>query len=141
MQKFLQNIFKKYRAQIIYLIFGVLTTLVSYLIYFPCFHFLQSAAVSNAISWVAAVTFAYLTNKPFVFNSHDWSWAVVGPEAAKFAMTRVASGAMETGMLYLAVDVLGWDGNWCKIIASVFVVIVNYVGSKLLVFRNRKEGE
>lgn len=139
MGQFIEKILKKYRAQIIYLVFGVLTTLVSYLVYFPCYHYLHSAVVSNALSWVAAVTFAYVTNKPFVFGSHDWSWKVVGPEVLKFALTRVASGAMETGMLYVAVDLLGWDGNWCKIIASVFVVIVNYVGSKLLVFR--KEGE
>ncbi len=141
MRDFVKTIMKKYRAQIVYLVFGVLTTLVSYLVYFPCYHYLKSAAVSNAIAWVIAVSFAYLTNKPFVFGSHDWSWRVVGPEVTKFVLTRVASGAMETGMLYLAVDLLGWNGDWCKIIASVFVVIVNYVGSKLLVFRNQKEGD
>ena len=65
----------------------------------------------------------------------------MGPEVPQSVLTRVASGAMETGMLYLAVDLLGWNGDWCKIIASVFVVIVNYVGSKLLVFRNQKEGD
>lgn len=135
----LKAILIKYRAEIVYLIFGVLTTLVNYLVYYPCFYYLQSAVVSNTIAWVAAVVFAYLTNKPFVFGSHDWSMATVGPELMKFALTRVASGAMETGMLYLAVDVLGWSSGWCKIVASVFVVIVNYIGSKLLVFRKKED--
>ena len=135
MREYIEKILKKYRAEIVYLVFGVLTTAVNYLVYYPCYHVLQSAVVSNVIAWAAAVIFAYLTNKPFVFGSHDWSMKVVGPELLKFALTRVASGAMETGMLYLAVDVLDWNGDWCKIIASVFVVIVNYVGSKLLVFR------
>ena len=138
MREFLEKMLKKYRSQIVYLVFGVLTTLVSFLVYYPCYYFTQEAAVSNAISWVVSVAFAYLTNKPFVFQSHDWSWKVVGPEAVKFAATRVASGALETGMLYLAVDVLAWNGNCCKIFTSVLVVIINYVASKLVVFRSQK---
>ena len=131
---------EKYWDIVTYLIFGVLTTVVNYLVYLPIYNLLgASAAVSNAIAWVAAVAFAFLTNKPFVFGSHDWSMATVGPELMKFALTRVASGAMETGMLYLAVDVLGWSSGWCKIVASVFVVIVNYIGSKLLVFRKKED--
>ena len=131
---------KRYEDILSYLFFGVLTTAVNWLIYFPCFNWLRlPAAGSNAIAWVGSVIFAYLTNKPFVFGSHDWSMATVGPELMKFALTRVASGAMETGMLYLAVDVLGWSSGWCKIVASVFVVIVNYIGSKLLVFRKKED--
>ena len=79
----LKAILNQYRAEIVYLIFGVLTTLVNYLVYYPCFYYLQSAVVSNTIAWVAAVVFAYLTNKPFVFGSHDWSMATVGPELMK----------------------------------------------------------
>ena len=135
MRDFVKTIMKKYRAQIVYLVFGVLTTLVSYLVYFPCSHYLTSAAVSNAIAWVAAVAFAFLTNKPFVFKSHDWSAKTVLPELSKFVGCRVASGVLETLILLLAVDILGWNGNIWKIITSVLVVILNYVASKLLVFR------
>lgn len=139
MLEFIQKVLKKYQAELVYLVFGVLTTLVSFGVYIPCYRIFRSALVSNAISWVVAVCFAYLSNKPFVFRSHDWSWRVVGPELFRFALTRVASGAMETGMLYLAVDVLGWNADWCKIIASVFVVIVNYVGSRFLVFKKERD--
>ena len=136
----IKNLVQKYWDIITYLIFGVLTTVVNYLVYLPLYNYLHiPASVCNMVAWVVAVAFAFLTNKPFVFGSHDWSMATVGPELMKFALTRMASGAMETGMLYLAVDVLGWSSGWCKIVASVFVVIVNYIGSKLLVFRKKED--
>ena len=71
----------KYWEVLIYLVFGVLTTVVNYVIYLPVYNILGlSAALSNAIAWVGAVAFAYLTNKPFVFKSHDWSMKTVVPE-------------------------------------------------------------
>ena len=119
-----------------YLIFGVLTTAVNYLVYLPVYNLWGlSAAVSNTIAWVAAVAFAYLTNKPFVFKSHDWSKETVIPELTKFVSCRVASGAMETLILFLSVDLMGWNGNIWKLVTSVLVVVLNYVFSKLIVFR------
>lgn len=119
-----------------YLFFGVLTTVVNYLVYLPCYNMLGlSAAVSNVIAWAVAVLFAYLTNKPFVFRSHDWSLNTVVPEFAKFVGCRVASGGGETLILLLTVDILGWNGNLWKLIVSVLVVAANYFGSKLLVFK------
>lgn len=121
-----------------YLFFGALTTLVNYLVYFPCYNLLHlSPVVSNVIAWVVAVAFAYLTNKPFVFKSHDWSLKTVAPELAKFVGCRVGSGLLETALLFLTVDLFHWNGNLMKIILSVMVVILNYVGSKLLVFRKK----
>jgi len=134
----LSDLFRKYREVIVYLIFGGLTTVVNYLVYLPVYNLAGlSAAVSNAIAWVAAVAFAFLTNKPFVFKSHDWSWKVVLPELSKFVACRVASGAAETLILFVCVDLLTWDGNLWKLLTSILVVILNYVGSKLLVFRKK----
>ena len=134
----LRALLRKYYDVITYLIFGVLTTVVNYLVYLPVYNLLDlSAALSNAIAWVAAVAFAYLTNKPFVFKSHDWSAKTVIPELTKFVSCRVASGVMETLIIFLAVDVMGWDGNIWKLATSVLVVILNYFGSKLLVFTKK----
>ncbi len=128
---------KKYREIIIYLIFGVLTTVVNFAVYLPLHNGLNlSAALSNGIAWVAAVLASFATNKPFVFGSHDWSPKVVFPELAKFVGCRVASGAFETLALALTVDVLGWNGNVMKLLTSIIVVIANYIASKLLVFKN-----
>ena len=127
---------EKYWDILSYLFFGVLTTVVNYLVYLPCYNLLGiSASLSNVIAWVAAVAFAYLTNKPWVFKSHDWSRQTVIPELTKFVGCRVGSGALETGIIFLFVDVLCWNGNVMKLITSVLVVVLNYIGSKLLVFR------
>ena len=134
---------EKWKARIVqhydllaYLFFGGLTTVVNYLVYIPCFNWCGlSATVSNVIAWLVAVIFAFVTNKPFVFKSHDWSAKVLVPELGKFLGCRIGSGVLETVFLFLTVDWLSWNGNWMKVITSVLVVILNYVGSKLFVFR------
>lgn len=127
---------KKHWDFLMYMVFGVLTTLVNYIVFLPCMYVVGlTATVSNIIAWVAAVAFAYVTNKPFVFHSTDWSLKTVGPELSKFLSCRVASGVMETVIMMVCVDLLGWNGALWKIIANVLVIIVNYIGSKLLVFK------
>ena len=134
----LKALFMKHYDILVYLIFGVLTTVVNYLVYLPCYNWLGlNASVSNVAAWAVAVAFAYLTNKPFVFRSHDWSAKTVIPELAKFIGTRLGSGGLETLILFVCVDWLGMDGNVWKLITSVLVVVLNYVGSKLLVFRKK----
>ena len=136
MGKKLRNFIEKHWDILSYLFFGGLTTVVSFVSYTLLYQYAGlSATVSNVISWVAAVAFAYVTNKPFVFKSHDWSMKTVLPELGKFVGCRVGSGLLETGLLALTVDILGWNGIVMKMIASVFVVILNYIGSKWLVFR------
>ena len=132
----MKKLIEKYWGIISYLFFGVLTTLVNYAVYLPCYNLLGwSAALSTAVAWVVAVAFAYLTNKPFVFKSHDWSAKTVLPELAAFVACRVGSGLLETAIMFVTVDILGWNGNWMKLIVSALVVILNYVGSKLFVFK------
>lgn len=132
----IRDLVVKYWDIVSYLFFGVCTTIVNYLIYIPCYNFMgMSASVSNMIAWVVAVAFAYLTNKPFVFKSNDWSAKTVIPELTKFVGCRIGSGAAETVILLVAVDLLGWNGNIWKLLTQVMVVVLNYIGSKLLVFR------
>ena len=132
----IRKLIEKHYDILVYLFFGVLTTLVNYVVYLPCYNLLHlSAAVSNVIAWAVAVAFAYVTNKPFVFHSHDWSAKTVFPELAKFVGSRIGSGGLETLIIFLTVDCLSWNGNVMKLMTSVLVVIINYVASKLLVFR------
>lgn len=133
--KNIRVIFEKYRDILAYLFFGTLTTLVNYLVYFPLYNWMRlPATASNVIAWVFAVAVAYLTNKPFVFKSHDWSMKTVMPELTKFIGCRIGSGILETAIIWLTVDKLLWNGNLMKIFISVIVVIFNYIGSKWLVF-------
>ena len=137
--KKLKELFVKYYDIISYLFFGGLTTVVNYLVYLPCYNWLHlSATVSNMIAWAVAVIFAYLTNKPFVFKSYDWSMKTVVPEFGKFLGCRIGSGLMETVIILLTVDCLNWNGNIMKLITNILVIILNYIGSKLLVFTKKK---
>lgn len=135
----LKVLFKKYQEVVIYLVFGVLTTVVDFVIYWPLFHLLHwPAAASNAIAWVTAVIFAFVTNKPLVFQSNDWHAKTLLPEIWKFIGCRIASFLFAEAFLVITVDWLQWHGLLMKALVSVVVVIINYVGSKLLVFRKKQ---
>lgn len=137
MKKRIMELFEKHREIIVYLIFGVLTTAVNWAVHIPLYYYAGcSATFSTAVAWLVAVIFAFLTNKPIVFQSKDWSRPVVGPEFVKFIGCRVGSGVVEMLLMMVTVDILHWNGTVMKIIVSVFVVLINYVGSKLL-FKNK----
>ena len=130
-----------------YLIFGVLTTLVN----FVCFRLLKTAfsgfaiaanstallMIINSLAWLAAVIFAYITNKLYVFKSKIWKFNVIFKEILSFGAARVLSLLFENLFLLLTVQVLHIMEMPAKIIASVFVVIINYIASKLFIFKKK----
>jgi putative flippase GtrA len=127
----------KNRERIAYLIFGVLTTIVNWICYALFYNRLgTSATTSNIIAWFVSVLFAYFTNKQFVFRSYNWSIKVIIPEMASFFGSRFISGCLETAIIALTIDYLGYGFIW-KIIASVIVVILNYIFSTIFVFRKK----
>ena len=138
--KKLRELYLRYREQINYLIFGGLTTLVSLGVHFVCTSTfldpenplqLQAATV---ISWICAVTFAYVTNRRYVFFSREKNRLA---EAVRFFLSRAATLGMEMGVMALGVSVLGLNDRAVKLAAQVLIVIANYVFSKLLVFRRK----
>lgn len=134
----LRSFITKYWDVLSYLFFGGLTTAVNWIVYFPLTEWLSwPAGISTAVSWSAAVAFAFLTNKPFVFKSHDWSAKVVFPELVKFVGCRIGSGVTEMVLMSVCVDWLAWHNLLMKVLTSILVVILNYVGSKLFVFKKR----
>ena len=126
------------REVISYLVFGVLATIVNVVFYYAFGLLLGEGAylINNILSWFITVVFAFVTNKLFVFNSRDWTKQIVIPELTKFVGCRIGSGIAETLLLLLTVDILLLNGNLMKLIASIIVVILNYFGSKFLVFKN-----
>lgn len=138
----LLDLYKKYKEIINYLIFGVLTTVVSLVVYYGCvLTFLDPESAwqlqaANVISWIAAVTFAYFTNRKYVFESNSSSWI---REAAAFYGSRVTTLLLDMACMFLLVTALGWNDKIAKIIVQVFVVIGNYILSKFFVFRRRDE--
>lgn len=135
MKKFIE----KHADILIYVVFGVLTTIVDFLVYWPLYNILgMSIVLSNTIAWIAAVLFAFLTNKPFVFKSNDWSRRVVFSEFMKFISCRISSWLVQTIILYVTVHWLLLNGNWMKLLSMVLVIILNYLGSKLFVFHSKE---
>lgn len=117
-----------------YLICGVLTTIVNYVIYFLS-RILFGVLVSQCISWVFAVAFAYVSNKLFVFLSPDWSRATLKKELIPFISCRIFSFFADTVFMEVTVALLRWNEPAMKILSNVFVLLINYIGSKLLVFK------
>lgn len=129
----LLDLYKKYKEIINYLIFGGLTTLISivtYALFAKVFHI--DYLISNVLSWIIAVLFAYITNKIFVFESKSKKNV---KEITSFFFFRVVSLIMEMVILYVFVDMLHIDDLVTKIIAQVIVIVSNYVFSKLFVFK------
>lgn len=138
--KRIRNLITQYWDILSYLFFGVLTTVVNFLVYFPLYNWFRWPAVAcNITAWTVAVIFAFATNKPFVFQSHDWSMQTLLPELSKFVGCRIGSGLIETGIIWICVDLLNQNGNIIKIIVSVIVVVLNYIGSKWLVFNHNRK--
>lgn len=132
------SLLEKYRDIIAYLFFGAVTTLVNLVVYYLCYEvWLIPNTPSVIIAWIIAVLTAFLTNKPFVFRSHDWSLKVLLPEAGSFFGCRVGTGVLELVLMYITVDLLHLSGMLMKLLINILVVILNYVGSKLLVFRKK----
>ncbi len=137
---------------LIYLVFGLLTTAVNYVVFTVMLELMGGdlALVANAIAFVAAVLVAFLTNKPFVFKSRCWHWKVVSQELVTFVGSRLITfGIEEAGLLLcqrvLRMDqwrLLGFSGLvYAKLVLSSIIVLLNYIISKWLVFRKRAEGE
>ena len=127
------TLFRKYREIFMYILFGALTTAVNWAVFYPLHNAVNlSAALSKTVAWAVAVLFAFLTNKPFVFESHDWSRKVIIPEFKKFIGGRIGSGLFEILVMKVTVDWLLWNGNIMNVVVSVFVVIMNYIVSKYI---------
>lgn len=122
------------RETISYLICGVLTTIVGFGVFWLCEVSGMHVALSNTISTIAAVIFAYFVNKIIVFRSVSWSIKVLVRELFAFFTGRFATYIMETLLLILLVDVFGFPGFICKVFTSILVVIGNYIISKKAVF-------
>lgn len=119
-----------------YLIFGVLTTILNIALYVFCYHIGgMSNVISNIAAWIAAVAFAYITNKLWVFNSKDFTFSVMRAEIWKFASCRLATGILDLIIMFVGVDLLKGPPAIYKIGSNVLVVILNYVFSKLIIFK------
>ncbi|CCY71510.1 cell wall teichoic acid glycosylation protein GtcA [Clostridium sp. CAG:921] len=132
---------KKYKEVISYLIFGVLTTVVSLAVYYlSVFTFLNpnnafELQIANIISWIVGVCFAYFTNRKYVFESKEKNKL---KEASKFVFARVVTLIMDMIIMWIGVTLLHRNDKIIKLISQVVIIVSNYVFSKIFVFKKKE---
>lgn len=133
----IKKLYQKYREAVSYLFFGVLTTAVNYVVYLIFSPLFKTTVIPTIIAWIAAVAFAYVTNRTFVFRSNSKGRELIG-EMVKFVGARLFSGAADVLFMWVTVDILHFDDRIMKLVANVFVVVFNYVAGKLIVFKKKQ---
>lgn len=136
--KKLLSLAEKHRAIILYLIFGVLTTVINWVVYVASMRVFTGAyanVISSLIAWIVAVLFAYVTNRRLVFESRARGFAPVMRECAAFFASRVLTGVLDLSIMYVFADVLRFDGKIVKLVSNIIVVVLNYILSKIVVFK------
>ena len=134
----LKAIYKEYREIILYLIFGGLTTLVNFVIYAGCRFFNIDEIAATVIAWIGAVLFAYLTNRGLVFQSQVRGAKAVIVEITAFYGARVFSLLVDVGIKFLMIKIMGINEWIVLVVSQVVVIVLNYILSKLIVFRKKK---
>lgn len=140
-----------------YLFFGVLTTVVNFVTYMimgilagenyeekvlftiGSFDF-QFILLMNAVAWIAAVIFSYITNKLFVFESSSWKARVFLREFLSFMGARIISFLIFEELIFaLLINIFGINDLISKLFVAVFVIVFNFIASKLVIFRKKKD--
>ena len=135
----MKELLEKYKNIIPYLFFGVCTTVVNMAVYWLCTHICALSVMQGTIvAWVTAVLFAYLTNRKWVFPSEATGRCEIFREIAAFFGCRLATGVLDWLIMFVFADMLHFDDMIVKALANVIVIILNYVASKLLVFRRHE---
>lgn len=136
--KILADWYRSHQEGMRYLIFGALTTLVNivaYSILYYAFHI--NNATSNIIAWIIGATFAYITNKLYVFNSKVNTKIELLKEILYFYGCRLLTLVIDEAIMIVTVDKFGWNALLMKIIANIIVIILNFIFSKILIFKKK----
>ena len=137
----IKKIYIKYKEIINYLIFGVLTTIISLLTYYLLVYTILNPnnpielQIANIISWITCVTFAYITNRKYVFNSKNNN---IIKEITKFYTSRLTTLFLDMIFMYILVTKLNLNDKIIKIIIQIIIILLNYILSKILVFKSKE---
>ena len=135
----IRRLYEKYKDLIPYCFFGVLTTLINWAVYKLFYDGLGVPNVPSTVAaWVLAVAFAFITNKLWVFNSKSFEKEVVLREATAFFSARLLTGLLDVLTMWISVDLMDGNSDLWKLISNVIVIILNYIASKLLIFKKQE---
>ena len=131
-----EELFCHYKDVIPYLFFGVCTTVVNVAVYWGCAHLFElSTMLSTIIAWIAAVLFAYITNRKWVFNSTASTRDEIVKEITGFFGCRIATGTVDWLCMFVFVEIFKFDDVVIKVLANILVIVLNYAASKMIVFK------
>ena len=133
----IKNLWLRYKELFFYAVFGVGATVINIVSYrvlantFGKKYFL----IANIIAWILAFIFAFITNKLFVFESKSWEAQIAMKEFVGFLSARLATGILDTVLMWFFVSVISLDDTLSKVIINILVIIINYIASKFFIFK------
>lgn len=126
----------RHKNMLLYIIFGLGTTAVNMIAYEVTYNRIGICnLISTIIAWVLAVVFAFITNKLFVFDSKSLAWEKVKYELVTFLTCRLITGIFDVIIMFVAVDMMDWNSLVWKFVSNVLVTVLNYIASKLVIFK------
>lgn len=132
----MRQLLEKYKDVIPYLFFGVCTTAVNVVTYWIFAHVFHVGTMgSTIVAWILAVLFAYVTNRKWVFHSKANCKKEIVQEVVSFFGCRIATGIVDWLGMFVFVEVLGWYDVMIKFACNVLVIVLNYLASKLIIFK------
>ena len=135
----MKNLLIKYKQFIAYAVFGALTTVVNMAVYWLLAHPLHlDTMASTIIAWFAAVAFAYITNRKWVFDSKATGAKEITREVVSFFLCRLATGVLDWAWMLLFVNILHFNDVLMKAVANIIVILANYIFSKLVIFKKKE---
>ncbi|MBQ7069252.1 MAG: GtrA family protein [Synergistaceae bacterium] len=127
------------KSLIMYIIFGALTTAVNFVIYYTFYNVVHVSNVISVITaWFFAVTFAFITNKLFVFESKSFDKKILFHEISTFFGCRITTGILDVLIMYVSVDLLTYNAMFSKLTSEIIINVLNYVASKVIIFGKNK---
>lgn len=138
MIKFVKTLCIKYKELILYGIFGVGSTAINIIVFYLLDTILKCNLIfSNVLAWVFAFIFAFITNKLYVFESKSWRGQKALKEFIDFFIARVSTLFIDTLLMWLFIEILSINSILSKIVVNVIVIVVNYIASKLWIFKEK----
>lgn len=137
----IKNIYLKHKEIINYLIFGIFSTIVNLLTYYILIFTIFNPnnpielQITNTISWIISVTFSYITNKIYVFQSNNKN---IIKEIIKFYSSRLTTLFLDMLLMFIFVTILNLNDKIIKLIVAIVIIVLNYILSKLIVFKQKK---
>lgn len=135
----IKKIINRYKDILAYIFFGVCTTVVNIIVYWIAAHLLNCGTTgSTIIAWIVAVLFAYVTNRNWVFQSSADGYIYILKEMMAFFLCRLTTGLLDVICMYIFVELMQWNDMVVKCLSNLAVIVLNYVASKLIIFKTKK---